>query len=158
MTFLVNLVHLLALFIQEEICTMTNRFYKLVKEAKDEAMQTKSKTINNKEAVKVKFNQLVEKGITNFSQPHAADMLGISLSGLKRIYYDDCNKSSPGKKKRWPYQSLTMIQRKACFLKYIESVCDYSSKVKDIDEKTITAEDQEKINQAFETSFKNRRF
>ncbi len=45
-------------------------------------------------------------------QPVAAVLLGVSLSSLKRRYYQLARKDAQSQCKRWPYQSLTMMERK----------------------------------------------
>ncbi len=54
------------------------------------------------------------KRFYNSPQPVAALLLGVSLSSLKRRYYEiiRTKSGSDQQAKRWPYQSLSMMDRK----------------------------------------------
>jgi hypothetical protein len=66
-----------------------------------------------KEYRKVELSETDIRRYFNCPQPVAALLLGVSLSSLKRRYYEIAKKTSQGQQcKRWPYQSLTMMERK----------------------------------------------
>jgi hypothetical protein len=51
------------------------------------------------------------KRFYNCPQPVAALLLGVSLSSLKRRYYEICRANGADQGRRWPYQSLTIKVR-----------------------------------------------
>jgi hypothetical protein len=103
--------------------------------SREEKTGTLSPSISNngRNERKVEISEADIVKLYNCPQPTAALLLGCSLSSLKRRYYEITKRAGqPGK--RWPYQSLTIKQRKQYIyyvLNHKEPDCKY------LDEHTI---------------------
>jgi len=107
---------------------------KVLKSSKSMSPRSMSPWSRNKDARKV---ELTEEEIAKYyhcPQPVAALLLGVSLSSLKRRYYEIAKKKDEHSR-RWPYQSLTIKERKQ-FIYYVLN-CKEPENCTELDQETI---------------------